>query len=104
MSYCRWSTDCDVYAYAGGGYTVHVAKNERTEKPLPRGVEAWKEVVDNYREYYQPIDNEYAGKTYNVETLEEFHQLMVDLRNAGLNIPQYAFDRIEEEMEDEKSD
>lgn len=64
MSYCRWSTDSDIYAYStNGGFTIH----------------------------------SYQG-TVDVQTLQQFKDKLLELKDLGQRVPKYTFDRIEKEI------
>lgn len=69
MSYCRIDDDCDVYAFCGGLFEIHV-----------RGQE----------------------ESYFMETLQEFHDKLFELKNKGHKVPQQTFDRINRELEEFK--
>ena len=117
MSYCRWSSDdfgCDIYAYQSEfGYEIHVATN-RVQGDIPKIVlptdfedkEQLQKCVDAHkaqmkfletcerREIGLPED----GESFMVETLEEFRDKLLQLRQMGYNFPDYVFERIEEEL------
>lgn len=75
MSYCRmYNSDVYCYADVAGGWTTHVAH---------RG----------------PC----SGETYNDCTLTSFRARLTTLRAAGYDIPEFVFDRIDEEILSAKS-
>jgi hypothetical protein len=118
MSYCRWSSDnykCDIYAYeSSAGYQIHVASSryvgEPPESSLNLIILGGKENIDKYlsgekvrRKWFdkgetRPIGLPYDGESYLCDSLQEFYDKMMELRNAGYHIPDQAFKRIKEEM------
>ena len=119
MSYCRWSSDnfkCDVYCYEDvmGGYTTHVANSKPVgdlpEMPsinMPK--EEWKNKYKEYREAFDKVENEkiglrHDGETFNDETLEDFLDRLLYLKEVGYHIPDYVFDDIREEIKEELTD
>jgi hypothetical protein len=119
MSYCRWSSDdfqCDVYVYEhmAGGFVVHIADNRVVySEPLPPPLKgkfdpnAWIErhrVVSEImnRSERRTIGLEHDGETMSTDTAGEMAELLGSLRGKGYNVPQYAIDRLLEEVEEEK--
>lgn len=125
MSYCRWSSDdfqCDLYCYADcrGGFTTWVASNRIVyDKSLPPPVtfkkgaptEAeWKRFVARDRVVSKmldkakrvPIDHPVAGAQFTDPTLKVFRSRLVALRKMGFRFPDYALERIDEEIAEEK--
>lgn len=102
MSYCRWSTDdfkCDIYAYGdvSGGYTIHVAGSRHT---IP--YEEMKELDwDKRAEFMVPIGLPCDGDTFNVPTLQEFKDKLLELRAMGYHFPNRTLARIDEEIAEE---
>lgn len=112
MSYCRFSSDChqsDVYVYAdvNGGFTTHVAGRRRKPlKPVPEpppdddmfplaywdACTAWTQGQGNWE--WQDITHEAAGQVFNDATEMECVDRLRALQAAGLNVPQYAIDRL----------
>ena len=112
MSYCRWSSDygeCDVYVYTdvSGGWTTHVA-SRRFKNKVPEEIKAmpcstgeeyyemWKE-LEKWRETQTELleledISPYAGKSFNDATPKEAAQRLIDIRESGLNVPQYVID------------
>jgi hypothetical protein len=128
MSYCRFSSDnfgCDVYAYSSGEdrFHVHLAFS-RVVGDVPKlpdlpdpgpGQALPQEAVQAYMEAHraqmdfletaerEPLDLPHAGGGFVYETLEEVLEGMLWLRSLGYRIPDYAFERIEEEMREEET-
>lgn len=124
MSYCRWSSDnfkCDLYAYEDicGGYTIHIAARRYKEggrKPIPkacfnaegsykRGESAeadrlWDEHWNSIDERTEEITLPFAGTTINLNTLEEMRDKMKELVAIGYKVPDYVFERIEDEIKE----
>ena len=49
-------------------------------------------------EYVSLIDiSEFAGESFNSDTPDECADLLEEIRNSGLNVPQYAIDELREE-------
>lgn len=80
MSYCRFTSDSDVYAYAhvGGFYRTHIAAN--------RGLDA-------------PLELPLAGQSFKDRGRKAFRDRLMSLQEQGYRVPQYAIDRINEEIE-----
>lgn len=116
MAYCRWSTDdfqCDVYCYADvkGGWTIHVA-GLRNVGPEPRpktpplakdNINAW---LDSHRALMAWLEKAERvkiglpndGETYNVASPGEAADVLVELREKGYLVPQFAIDALREEQ------
>ena len=43
-----------------------------------------------------------GGKDFHFNEPEDFHAKLIELRNTGLKVPQYAIDRIEREIKEGK--
>lgn len=116
MSYCRFSSDgfqSDVYVYEScyGGWNVHVASNhivtELPEVPGMFEVEPgeWLAAHNAQMEALktaerEPIGGEYDGESCTFYTLDELLQFLVVLSESGYHVPEYAIERIEEEMKE----
>lgn len=102
MSYCRWSTDdfkCDLYAYEGDKYYIHVAANRHT---IP--YDEMKELDwDERYKHMEPIGLPCDGETFGFETLQEFKNKFLELRKMGYRFPDRVLGRIQEEIEEEKA-
>lgn len=118
MSYCRWSCDgfrSDVYCYAdvSGGYTTHVARNKvagdiPVVPPLPRTTDRevlkpWLEAHNKMMAFVAEADHEplglpVDGETFNDETLPEFLNRLLWLRQLGYRVPQFAIDAVQDEI------
>lgn len=127
MSYCRWSSmngACDIYAYEGDfGYAIHVAGQKRVNienaPPDPFDAflledkeEALKEFQrrqkirnewDELNKEYAPIGLAYDGQSYTEETLQDFKERLLILREAGYKFPDYVLTAIEEEIDEEET-
>lgn len=113
MSYCRFSDNdyqCDVYVYENcyGGYTIHVACNRVVfKKELPEVVslnntDAWLERHYNVMDMMHDAEHvkiglEHDGKTFNEDTALDCANRLIELRDMGYNVPQYAIDDLMEE-------
>lgn len=71
MAYCRFGSDCDVYLFANlrGRY-----------------------------EFWTATPSEPASQAFFADTSQEALQKLQELREKGLRIPQYAFDRLQDEL------
>ena len=121
MSYCRWSSDfyeCDVYVYESiyNCWTIHVAKNRLKEK-MPESIKSipidtTEGFVKRHSKEMEWLDkhgdgerldlskiSSHAGKIYNIETPLECAKLLIQIRNSGLNVPQYVIDELQREAE-----
>jgi hypothetical protein len=115
MSYCRWSDDdfqCDLYIYAScyGGYETHVAGRRYVFKePLPEPVDSkdfdkwWNrhQIVSSMVEVAElvPIGLPCDGESFNDTTLKELLARVIELKQLGYRVPDYAITRIESEIE-----
>lgn len=118
MSYCRWSSDdykSDVYSYehCAGYYATHVASN-RLVAPLPEvdmsllvgenaNPDEWTRQYKAQHEEFERIGREpiglpYDGETFEDRTLGEFLNTLLMLRGVGYHVPEYALDRVREEI------
>lgn len=74
MSYCRWS-DSDIYAYeAADGFWIHVSGN---------------------------VGLTHDGESFLFGDLEALRAKMIELREVGYDVPDYALAMIESEMSKE---
>ena len=115
MSYCRWSSDdykSDVYCYESvyGGFDTHVAGRRHVPKEsLPPKVSfddigAW---MERHQEVSRIIGEadlvdiglEFDGETFHDENAEGARNTLLMLRKAGYNVPDYAIEALEEEMD-----
>lgn len=119
MSYCRWSTDdflCDLYCYedCAGGFTTNIAGrrvvySEPLPEPLeltPGNVEKWFERHQKVMEMhksgtFEPITLPCAGESFNDDTLEEFLDRLIELKNIGYRFPDYVIETVQEEIADQ---
>lgn len=116
MTYCRFSDNdhqCDVYVYEScyGGYTIHVGCNRVVFKSkLPETVS-----LDNMDAYFKrhkivmemiqdaervKIGLEHDGKSFNEDTAIDCANRLIELKNMGYNVPQYAIDGLMEDGND----
>lgn len=107
MSYCRFSDDSHVYAYQTNEtcYICHVSVN----RPVP---EKWNKFIERnekglippedflyeYADCYAHFDHPRAGEDKTFKSAQELLEYLKLLRDEGLKIPQYAFDRLESEL------
>lgn len=116
MSYCRWSSDdfsSDLYCYedCAGGFTTHVAgRRVIYSEPLPPPIELTADNVPQWHERHQKvmemhrtgqmaaINLPHVGETFNDDTLEEFLDRLVYLRDIGYRFPDYVIDTVKEEI------
>lgn len=113
MSYCRWSSDnfkCDLYVYSdvSGGYTTHVAGRRVVGDVPPVDYQAddWAAARKAQSDFlhsaeHQEIDHPDAGKTFNDADLESLLERLTYLRSEGFCIPDYVFETVREEIEEE---
>lgn len=123
MSYCRFSSDdfsSDLYCYQStDGYVTHVASN-RVQGEIPqvnaslalsgdsgdfkkfiaqcRTQQAWLATAG-----HASIGGPYDGASFYDDTLEEFRDRLVMLRNAGYRFPNSVLEAVEGEIEDAKT-
>jgi len=119
MSYCRWSSDnfrCDLYVYDSveGGYAIHVASNRTVDDPpeIPDfGTVPNDEFVLKHKAQMdwlmsaerRLIGLSRDGRSYYADDLEELLAIITSLRDEGYRVPQYVFDTIREEIDEEKA-
>lgn len=117
MSYCRWSSDdfqCDLYCYeSDAGYVTHVANYRTVFENLPEEIEFTKENIPAYVERFNKVLSmvgespkveiglPYDGESFTDGTLEEFKTTVQMLKDAGYRVPDYVFERIDEEIADD---
>lgn len=111
MSYCRFSSDdwrCDVYVYCSAhGYVIHVAGRRHVFKePLPEpvslGNDKW---LDRHQKVSEMLKEAELvdiglpndGESYTNETAGECADKLLELREVGYIVPQYAIDGLREE-------
>lgn len=125
MAYCRFSSmdgKCNVYAYEDvyGGYTIHLAGRKRTNidkaPPYPdlslldKDLEEFKRQDKIRRDWdesegkvWENLKLKHASRTFREDSLEDFRDRLIYLRELGYTFPDYVFDCIEEEMQDEQA-
>tara|TARA_Y100000310_G_scaffold338627_1_gene428780 strand:+ start:3068 stop:3340 length:273 start_codon:yes stop_codon:yes gene_type:complete len=88
MAYCRGGDDSDVYV---------LSVIPHNDANLYATITA----VDNRDQWWVHISNKvnYHTEFYAAYSLEELHTLLLYLRAQGLKVPQYALDRIQEEID-----
>ena len=114
MSYCRWSSDdfsCDIYCYESEvGYMVHVASN-RVVGDVPRmdwsSAEAMSETYKDQMEFMEtvkrePINLPCDGETFCLDNAADCAYKLIELKDMGYNVPQYAIDSLMEEYLESK--
>jgi hypothetical protein len=115
MSYCRFSNDdfqCDVYCYAdiSGGFTTHVASTRLVlDDSLPPSVPlddfgAWCKRHEAVTQWVRnaerkPIGLPFDGEQFSDPTAAECVSRLEWLRGLGYNVPQYAIDSLNAEIE-----
>lgn len=116
MSYCRWS-DCDVYVYEGEyGWVTHIAGGRNVAgNPPPYDIssdEALKQSLIARDEWYkandkyEAIDLPLAGESFIDECPGDCAQRLIQLKQIGYDVPQYAIDELleeQKELDDESS-
>lgn len=117
MSYCRFSSDnwkSDVYVYeAEAGFTVHVALSRFVGDIPPllpwseKNHDAWVKSYEEQMEVVsrlptQHIGGPFDGKTFIYRNLAELRIGLRGLQAAGYHIPEFVFEMIDEDEEDDK--
>ena len=116
MWYCRWSSDnwkSDVYCYesACGGFVLHVAAMRR-DPPVQTKFD-WTTattVIETMRKQRQeldaaelvPIGLPHDGKSFAFDTVAELYDFLLELRDIGYHVPEFALKAIKEEIEDDE--
>ena len=110
MSYCRWSSDdwsSDIYCYesCNGGWDIHVASN-RIIGDIPKSGHLFGKDMDAYMKIHRKqmkfletaehkdIGLEYDGEIFNESTPLLAAQRLIELRETGYIVPQYAIDAL----------
>jgi hypothetical protein len=116
MSYCRFSSDnwkSDVCVYeSADGFEVHVATNRMVGEIPPLLVlteENREAYLDRYQEQMTaveaaervPINGPHDGKSFTFGTVQGLFFCLKGLQDAGYHVPQFVFEAIEEEMNEE---
>lgn len=118
MSYCRWSSDnfkCDVYAYEScyGGFEIHIASaryvgeipevdskllnNKKQHKKFISQLNAQSEFLETCKT--EEIKLKHSGENFNVDTVQELGEKLIELKKLGYHIPEYVFERISKEIQ-----
>lgn len=114
MSYCRFSSDnynCDIYAFADcyGGYTIHVAKR-RYVGDIPKipavtegNEKEFIEQVKKHNEFMKTAEQKIIGlpldgENYSCVNLPEFLEKILEIKEAGYNVPDYVIEDIKAEI------
>ena len=114
MSFCRWSSDnwaCDLYCYedVSGGFTTHVAGSRIANlQDMPKvtaeiGTEEWSiqlKAQQTWDHVCEPIGLAHDGASFNDPDLQSFQEMLLMLREAGYNFPDYVLNAIQEEIDD----
>lgn len=114
MSYCRWSSDgfwCDLYCYehVGGGFMTHVARNRRPRRvtdidwssaeALQASIEKQRKELDDPTNQPEPIGLPHDGENIVDDTIEGMIATMKRLKSIGYNVPDWAIESAEEELQ-----
>lgn len=117
MSYCRfssanWKSDIYCYADASGGWTIHLAVYRRVgEVPDDKfedfidgkiDAQAYADLHKAQMEALKllpmvPITLPYAGESFNVPSAGEAAEKLIELKELGYFVPQFAIDSLFEE-------
>ncbi len=116
MSYCRFSSDdyqCDVYVYESvyRGYVINVARSRivfKKELPSPVSMKDTMLWLDRHNKIMdmvhaatrEPIGLSNDGVNYCEETAEDCAIKLLDLKEEGYRVPQYAIDYLIEEQDE----
>jgi hypothetical protein len=116
MSYCRFSDDnwkSDVYAYESDrGFELHIASIRRVGDipALPSILDVGtEEFVEAYQAHMTavsaaervPINGPHDGKSFTFGTLQELFYCLTQLQADGYHVPDFTFEAIKEEMNEE---
>lgn len=113
MSYCRFSSNCfrsDVYVYEGwNGFAIHVAGTRHySEQPRPEPPDDMD--PEKFVAYYaackewvkaaelRPIGLPYDCQDFYFSTPGEAAQKLIELRDMGYWVPEYAIEALQEEQ------
>lgn len=117
MSYCRWSSDnfqCDIYAYeSDNGYEIHVAGYKTVGVPpevdfsLIYPTQTEESIAEYVRQSQAnskwlgecervPIGLPYDGASFTLDTLDEFYDKLIELREIGYRFPDIVLKAIKE--------
>ena len=91
MSFCRWGSESDVYAYehVHNYFAVHVASYNVIE--MSDDLEKIKT---------EPIGLKYDGYNYKEKTIEDLLGRLLFLKKEGYKVPDYALETIKQEIEE----
>jgi hypothetical protein len=101
MYYCRFSdddhgSDVTTFEEPGGGYFLNIARIRLIKPDLIDQASLTPDWV--YMARRKIIVLPYAGKHFEVDTLEELKAWLHNLKGLGYNVPESAFDKIEAEL------
>lgn len=98
MSYCRSSSDdSNVYVFGSlEGWEIYVQASEQVDEALKFDPDDWESYWNNWRDF----PHELRGKYYLCKTLDECLAKLLELRDAGILVPQRALTRLREEIKD----
>lgn len=119
MSYCRWSSDCylsDVYVYeADEGVRIHIASgkyiSDKTRPLKPPHFSSAKNMMAYIKEceiwvktaHTEPIGLPFDGQSFTFDTYQEAAKKLIELKNIGYMVPQFAIDSLLEEAKEESN-
>ena len=114
MSFCRWSSDnfkCDVYAYehVDGYFALHVASSKHVgDVPLLPDItkvsnDEWSKAHKIREDWLDTHEVESIGLScdgddYELDTIEDLLDKMLELRKIGYHVPDYTIENIREEI------
>ena len=116
MSYCRWSKGSDIYAYHNtmGHYSTNVARSRRVDEPdfpsLSVGTpQEWLAAYEVYKVELKkcplvPIGLPHDGESFADDDIESFRDRLTSLRSLGYLVPEYAFEAIQDEIDNPEYD
>lgn len=110
MSYCRWS-DCDVYVYEGEyGWVTHIAGGRNIAgKAPPYDMSSGKALSESMiarnewykiNDKYEAIDLPLAGETFIDDCPGDCAQRLIQLKQIGYDVPDYAIETLQEEQKE----
>lgn len=120
MSYCRFSSDnfrSDVYVYFSVDemFVCHIAQRKIINIEECPQIQSMDDPATFLADYAnrskwmdtcaarEDIEHELAGTTFSTDRPDDMAQALLDLREEGFHVPQYAIDELLEEAQEWES-
>lgn len=91
----------DVYVIFAVDFSFHIMIAEQKQRKnidVDFSKLSVEEMLDRHNEFYIPTDPRFAGKLFKCSTHHKCIEKLLYLRNAGLHVPDHAFQRLRKEL------